>query len=156
NRAGLLRGVAAAEAVHDEKINGRGSALHGDVAVVHAVDHAAVVAGDANAGLHRAADADIPEIDVVKIAGGFGAGLEAVAAGLEIAVQDVDVIARDLPAERPVALHADGIVGAAGEIAVVHLHVPATHEVDRIARFLHDDMINGDVLAVVEQVDEVA
>src|SRR5581483_6177815 len=107
-------------------------ALDGDVAVVHVVDYGAVVAGDADAGLHGAADPDIPHVHIVEIARGLGAELQAVAAGFEITIPAIDVFAHDPAAERVIAFHAEGVIAATGEAAIVHLDSGAAHEVDGI------------------------
>src|SRR6185503_16193049 len=89
--ADFLAGIAAAQAVGDEQVNRVGGVLDRDVAIIHTVNDATVVAGDADARFHGLADPDVPEVDVAEIPGGFGSELQAVAAGLEVTIPDVNV-----------------------------------------------------------------
>src|SRR5580704_9716951 len=106
--------LAGPQPVPNEEVNRTGGAFDNDVAVVDVVNHGAVTAGDADASLHRAADADVPEITVMEIARGLGSELEAIAAGFEIGIPDINVRAVDPPAEGIIAFDTDGVIAATG------------------------------------------
>ena len=82
--------------------------------------------------------------------------MQAVAAGFKVGIPDVNVRAVDSPAERVIAFHANGVVAAACEIAIVNLDIAAAHQINGVAGFLDDDVVEGDTLAVVEQIAKVA
>src|SRR4051794_26928270 len=86
DRAHPGAGFAGAQPVPGEKVDRARRAFDDDVAVVHAVNDAAVAARDADARLHRAADFDVPEVNVPEVARGFRTELQAVAAGFEITI----------------------------------------------------------------------
>src|SRR5438270_1801369 len=96
DRADLRARLAGAQSSCQQHEDRVGGFLDGDVFVVHVLDDRAVVAGDSDAGLHRLADVDVPDPDVVKIARGFRAELQAIAAGFEVVVPGVDVFGGDL------------------------------------------------------------
>src|SRR5205085_9775098 len=102
-----------------------------------------------------ASDPNVPIVNIPEITNRFGAELERVGGAFKITIPDVDVCALDFSAERVIAFQRQAVIATAGEIAIVHLNIPATDEIDRVPRFFNDDLCQGDLFAIVQQINKM-
>ena len=95
---------------------------------------------NSDSGFPRAADPDVPEVRVPKIAHGFCAELQRICYAFEITVPNINIRALDFPPQRVITLQGQGVVPAAREAAIVHLNIAATDQVHAIARLFDRDV----------------